>query len=540
MISSRGFDAPSLVDANEPDTDGDGIPDSLEVLVFGTDPFRVDTDGDGVDDYVELFEAITDPLFAGTVGFVDTDGDGLQDDEEAQFGTDPFNADTDGDDLNDGDEAIFFGTDPRNADTDGDGVPDGVDAFPTNPFFGLGVDICLLDGSYTDGDCDLNCFNPDPDCQGVSCMNSCPFAFDGECDDGGPGAIFDVCGFGTDCEDCGPRGDSVSLSCFSSDECQENEYCDAGTFQCMPFIQCSNDCAGRFNGFCEDGGLGSTASSCVFGADCFDCGRRSVTDIPFACNFDEECNDGNFCTFDFCDGIGFVCVNQPVDCDDGNLCTIDTCSELGCENIPVFCGSGETCDSSTGICLGEGLCEDSCFTSNDDVCDDGGTGALFSICALGTDCSDCGVRLGFSSGGPCDFDFECDDGNFCTLDFCDRSYCLYSETECFGDQSCDPNTGLCESDILCDDSCSFFGDGECDDGGAGSITNACEFGTDCSDCGARFDSGFSSECFSNADCDDGFFCNGEEVCVGGQCLSGTEPCDAFSFCDEAFQDCVGF
>ena len=40
-------------------------------------------------------------------------------------GTDPLNADTDGDDIPDGDEALTHGTDPLAADTDGDGLPDG-------------------------------------------------------------------------------------------------------------------------------------------------------------------------------------------------------------------------------------------------------------------------------------------------------------------------------------------------------------------------------------------------------------------------------
>jgi len=33
----------------------------------------------------------------------------------------------------------------------------------------------------------------------------CRWAGDGECDDGGPGASYDVCAHGTDCTDCGPR-----------------------------------------------------------------------------------------------------------------------------------------------------------------------------------------------------------------------------------------------------------------------------------------------------------------------------------------------
>jgi hypothetical protein len=37
------------------------------------------------------------------------------------------------------------------------------------------------------------------------CRDSCAYAGDGECDDGGPGAIHDLCRYGTDCSDCGER-----------------------------------------------------------------------------------------------------------------------------------------------------------------------------------------------------------------------------------------------------------------------------------------------------------------------------------------------
>lgn len=40
------------------------------------------------------------------------------------------------------------------------------------------------------------------------CSDSCRFAGDGECDDGGVGAQYRVCGFGTDCSDCGARNES--------------------------------------------------------------------------------------------------------------------------------------------------------------------------------------------------------------------------------------------------------------------------------------------------------------------------------------------
>ncbi len=37
------------------------------------------------------------------------------------------------------------------------------------------------------------------------CYNYCTWSFDGECDDGGPGAVTGLCEYGTDCADCGPR-----------------------------------------------------------------------------------------------------------------------------------------------------------------------------------------------------------------------------------------------------------------------------------------------------------------------------------------------
>ncbi len=36
------------------------------------------------------------------------------------------------------------------------------------------------------------------------CTDTCRFAADGECDDGGPGAQYEECTYGTDCADCGP------------------------------------------------------------------------------------------------------------------------------------------------------------------------------------------------------------------------------------------------------------------------------------------------------------------------------------------------
>jgi hypothetical protein len=104
-IPPGGTDNPALLDS-----DADGIPDTDETAIYGTDPGNADSDFDGVTDGAEL-AAATNPLVADSGTAVDTDGDGLLDVDEAAFGTDLGIADSDGDGWLDGDE-ISIGTDP--------------------------------------------------------------------------------------------------------------------------------------------------------------------------------------------------------------------------------------------------------------------------------------------------------------------------------------------------------------------------------------------------------------------------------------------
>ncbi len=65
------------------DSDGDGIPDGMELLHFGTDPHLWDSSGDGLSDWIKIYRYGLDPLLR------DSDGDGYGDDEEVLAGTDP-------------------------------------------------------------------------------------------------------------------------------------------------------------------------------------------------------------------------------------------------------------------------------------------------------------------------------------------------------------------------------------------------------------------------------------------------------------------
>jgi hypothetical protein len=60
---------------------------------------------------------------------LDSDADNLVDSLEAEYGLDPYNADSDADGVADGDEINIYGTDPSYGDSDGDGVLDGEELF---------------------------------------------------------------------------------------------------------------------------------------------------------------------------------------------------------------------------------------------------------------------------------------------------------------------------------------------------------------------------------------------------------------------------
>jgi hypothetical protein len=137
---------------SNPDTDGDGLPDGIEIYLgtnpsksdtdddlvldgdewfrYFTDPKNPDTDYDGVDDYWELFFSHSNPHSG------DSDKDGLTDFKEIfVYGTDPVDEDSDNDDLTDREEILAYNTDPMDYDTDQDNLRDGEEIFvyQTNP-----------------------------------------------------------------------------------------------------------------------------------------------------------------------------------------------------------------------------------------------------------------------------------------------------------------------------------------------------------------------------------------------------------------------
>lgn len=225
--------------------------------------------------------------------------------------------------------------------------------------------------------------------------------------------------------------------------------------------------------------------------------------------FDNECDDGGA-------GSLFATCSLGSDCSDcgprtagdasptsvaGTVCTNtcptandNECDDGGLNSIYSICAFGSDCNDC-GPRTAEALptsddgsvCTNSCDTAFDNECDDGGPGSIYSICALGSDCNDCGPRVidrveqvaPFAPGGICNNtcgsanDTECDDGGPNSL----YDVCRYG-TDC-GDCGPRPATDGCSND------CATANDNECDDGGPGSIYSICALGTDCGDCGPR-------------------------------------------------------
>ena len=118
------------------------------------------------------------------------------------------------------------------------------------------------------------------------------------------------------------------------------------------------------------------------------------------------------------------------------------------------------------------LCDDTCYYARTGSCDDGGPNddnSWYSgLCAYGTDCTDCGPREAFSPSPPPPSPSP-------------------AHPPCApGLVPLPPPPPPPSPPTICTNTCWFYEDGECDDGGPGAGYSLCDFGSDCADCGLRF------------------------------------------------------
>lgn len=365
-----------------------------------------------------------------------------------------------------------------------------------------------------------------------------------------------VCDDGVDCtaDSCDETADAcvndpVHHSCDNGLFCDGVEVCDS-LHGCQPGVQ----------------------SACAPGLYC-----DETADVCVECLTDAHCEDD-----DFCNGVatcesGTCMPGTPPSCDDGIPCTVDSCDPQGnaCANVPndqacgdgVFCNGVETCSPTQGCLPGAPpVCDDG-LACTVDVCD-----AAIDACTSTPNhdaCSDGAYCNGTEVCHPVEGCIPglapvCDDGVGCTVDSCDESTdaCVHSPSDtlcsdsqyCNGEETCDPVNGCrpgtsvtCNDGVACTvdscdeetDSCasvpnhSACSDGQfCNGAEVCDPIQGCQAGppVSCDDqiaCTVDSCNEAKDVCVHSPNksaCQDGLFCNGEEVCVVGVgCQAGAAP-----------------
>lgn len=216
---------------------------------------------------------------------------------------------------------------------------------------------------------------------------------------------------------------------------------------------------------------------------------------------------------EFCSSIPGTCVElcaSHVACMRQILCERETtgnCDELSqCDNDEEF---PESCKNECSVYAPCFICENSCDFAGDEECDDGGDGSAYNACPPGSDCRDCGARVverhrsppptpdSANSFIPCEWTpsscrvcephAKCLQYIYCALtgaDVCEHIG-AYSGMCADAPRVCLTQCALFSHCFICEDTCDFNTDSECDDGGQGAEFASCPPGSDCTDCGPR-------------------------------------------------------
>ena len=141
--------------------------------------------------------------------------------------------------------------------------------------------------------------------------NECPYIYDLNCDDGGAGAEFAYCTYGTDCYDCGPRPyrppprppylpgmappNTPGIPPLPSPEPSPPPPPPPSPTPPEPSppppppptspppgicADLYNECPYIYDLNCDDGGAGAEFAYCTYGTDCYDCGPRPYRPPP--------------------------------------------------------------------------------------------------------------------------------------------------------------------------------------------------------------------------------------------------------------------
>ena len=428
-----------------------------------------------------------------------------------------------------------------------------------------------------------------------------------------------VCNDGITCtaDSCNEATDSCDYIPNNA-ACNDGAYCN-GIETCNPASGCV---AGTPVSCADDGSFCNGTESCNEGTDsctssgdpCTQpevCNEDTNNCAEVGCTTNEECDDELYCTgIETCNtGTGNCVAGTPVNCNDSVDCTTDSCNEGmdRCDNTPnnaacsdgLFCNGNEVCDQQNGCVAGTPVscADDGLFCNGTESCNEASDSCVSSGDPCTTPGTICNEETNSCEQAPgCEADAECDDGLYCTgAETCVEGTCqngtavnCNDNVDCTVD-SCNESTDSCDhapDNAVCDDGNFCNGNEICDavngclpgetvnctdDGmfcngtescseandSCGSSGNPCLPGTVCDEENDECDEVPVEGCISDAECDDGIFCNGVETCsvahvytkscetppVTGVCMAGT-PIDCndgvdctIDSCNEAMDKC---
>jgi hypothetical protein len=369
------------------------------------------------------------------------------------------------------------------------------------------TDECLLDKECDDG---LPCT------QDMCTLDTCyytNFPNDLVCNDENVCTTIDKCRNGV-CQ-------GTAKDCSALDSTCMRGVCDPSTGNCRAEPEADGTT-------CDDGLFCTTGDSCRTGA-CAVVPRDCEEEVPNPCTRD-LCNEGDGICYHalepkpFQEGIGIgnscgdsvdndcdgktdlgdpdcLSCSQPADCDDGNACTDDDCQGNQCVHTPK--ADGQLCDDGMYCTVGDQCRGGVCHSTSPRDCSQQADPCQEGICR--------------ESDGTCVFaamadGVLCEDGLFCTIgDHCVAGFCNGQTQSCDDNNPCTLD-GCNENLRRCENLPQQFPGREGPGGGptcANNVDDDCDGKTDLEDPSC-------SGCIENNECDDYNPCTRDE-CVFGEC-----------------------
>ncbi len=430
-------------------------------------------------------------------------------------------------------------------------------------------------------------------CTPVACDNGTPFKYCGEAGDGCGGSLHcgDDCSTGQVCGSDGVCKGDATCSPITCDNGTPFRYCGTIGDGCGGRLPCSTTCAAGqvcgIDGLCKGGATcvpracengtgynycGLVGDGCGGALQCStNCGTAKVCDTAsHLCKGDSSCTRLSTCAngseYSYCGKIGDSCggvLDCTTNCGTGKVCDTTTglckgdpatCVALtscnngtgynycgtvgdGCGGSLVCttnCGAGKTCDTTTGLCKGDGSCAPVTTCTN---------GTSYNYCGtIGNGCggslvcsTNCGSgKVCNTTSGLCKGDSSCTPLTACTNGTA-YNYCgtvgdgcggsLVCGADCAAGQVCDTTTGLCKGNPA---TCTPMA--SCANGTAynycGTVGDGCGGGLVC-----------GADCAAGQVCDTGTgLCKGDGTCTPRTvCTNGTD----FNYCGTIGNGCGG-